>query len=104
MITLPLPQKICVSFCGHLSTIFIRHSCCFTVVAQEDLQIKVKKAEILKTAPDCLVSLSFQISHTVGHTFIHIASKGCLHFNWKITDQISLRMHWGSGEGSSAET
>ena len=69
--TLSQPQKICVSFSSHLSALFIRYSCCFTVVAQEDLQKRPRKmkAQIsTKTLPGCLVFLSFQIAHTVGHT------------------------------------
>ena len=72
--TLSQPQKICVSFSSHLSALFIRYSCCFTVVAQEDLQKKVRNVgdvgtkRSMKILPGCLAFLSFQISHTVGHT------------------------------------
>ena len=95
--TLSLPQKISVSFSGHLSTLFVRYSCCFTVIAQEDLEQKVKKGvqveKSTEARPGCLASLSSQIAHIVGHTLkILLIEYSYLHFHWKITDQISLRM------------
>ena len=105
METLSLPQEICVSFSGHLSTLFIRYSCCLTVVAQEDLQ-KRSRCQFPWKLYLIVSLLCLFKSHTSWVAPYKHWLKGYshLHFYWKITDQISPRMHWGSGEGSSAET
>ena len=110
LITFSQPQKVCVSFSSHLSALFIRYSCCFTVVAQEDLQKKVRKDEGTNIHENSTWLSRFSVFSNLTHRgshLINVASKGLigyLQFHWKFTDQISPRMHLGSGEGSSAET